>query len=208
MLKSEFLERISTGAMEDWQWPVIEEVYTFHKSISDINGKNEIAVIFNEKGFPGIYEMYRELHPCDNPHDIGTSRDSYAVIKAHRTDLYDNYDVSYEGYCINTKNNTLRSLYEYVCKELKENHKELYEQLDYFSMDSGYHLTKEERVKRLIPQFRWIAVFYVTGGSEGHYIHVEAIAEERTENLFLGKTFLGRDHAEKVCNVLSRILNV
>lgn len=46
---------------------------------------------------------------------------------------------------------------------------------------------------------RWIACYAVTGGSEGHYIHVDLIYyDKRRDLVFLGKTFQGMEHAQKI----------
>lgn len=69
-------------------------------------------------------------------------------------------------------------------------------------------LTDETTVGEL--RYRWIAVYPVTGGNEGHYIHVDLIWQrEYTEGrvpLFLGKTFQGMDHAIQMANTLTREL--
>ena len=55
----------------------------------------------------------------------------------------------------------------------------------------------------------WIAVFPITGGSEGHYIHVEAIARDGSRQLlYLGKTFKGMDHAWQIARKLGDLLHV
>jgi hypothetical protein len=56
----------------------------------------------------------------------------------------------------------------------------------------------------------WIAVFAVTGGSEGHYVHVEALHSHSNTRqlLFLAKTFRGFDHALRIVASLSKILAV
>lgn len=63
-------------------------------------------------------------------------------------------------------------------------------------------------------KFRWVAAFAVTGGSEGHYVHVELVAWERggadakrtTLPLFLGKTFQGYESACKAAALLGALL--
>jgi hypothetical protein len=53
---------------------------------------------------------------------------------------------------------------------------------------------------------RWVCVYAVEGGSEGHYIHVETIDSHHVRHIwFLGKTFQGLDHALKMANHLTRI---
>lgn len=53
----------------------------------------------------------------------------------------------------------------------------------------------------LFPAWRFLACFPVTGGSEGHYIHVDAILPEGERvSLFTGKTFAGWEAACKTAN--------
>lgn len=59
------------------------------------------------------------------------------------------------------------------------------------------------------PAWRWIAVFPVTGGSEGHYIHIETIGRDdaRTSTMIaLCKTFRGWDHACRIAAAAGRLL--
>lgn len=56
------------------------------------------------------------------------------------------------------------------------------------------------------PEHHWIACFPVTGDSEGHYIHVEAINHNSRELVFLGKTFQGFDFAAKCAVECARAL--
>ncbi len=54
---------------------------------------------------------------------------------------------------------------------------------------------------------KWVACYAVTGGAEGHYIHVDVIRNDRTSDLaFLGKTFQGMDHARKIANACADLL--
>lgn|GEM_PF-1447087 len=56
--------------------------------------------------------------------------------------------------------------------------------------------------------FRLIC-FPVTGGSEGHYIHVGVVKQDQTyEDLFLGKTFLGYGKACEIAQIIGLILMV
>lgn len=69
------------------------------------------------------------------------------------------------------------------------------------------HSTKLEDVRH-----RWICVFPVTGGSEGHYVHVDLMwqkdYEEGSVPLFLYKTFAGLEQAITVAAILARELDV
>ena len=56
--------------------------------------------------------------------------------------------------------------------------------------------------------FRLIC-FAVTGGSEGHYIHVGVVQkDEKYQDLFLGKTFLGYGKACEIAQIIGLILMV
>lgn len=57
---------------------------------------------------------------------------------------------------------------------------------------------------------RFIACFAVTGGSEGHYVHVDAYREIdgrfAVTQLFIGKTFRGMAHAQRIANLCAELL--
>jgi len=59
---------------------------------------------------------------------------------------------------------------------------------------------------------RWVACYPVTGGSEGHYVHVDLICAETgardfvRKPIMLGKTFRGMAYAAKMANALAEIL--
>lgn len=61
------------------------------------------------------------------------------------------------------------------------------------------------------PAARWVAVFPVRGGSEGYYVHVEALAindsngrqTNQRQLILMGKTFEGIDTANKIANALT-----
>ena len=75
--------------------------------------------------------------------------------------------------------------------------------LEYFSSVLDNHGNQEKE----FPRSRWIACYVVTGGSEGHYIHVDSIdGNDKREMVFLGKSLCGREEAEHFCTVVARIL--
>ncbi len=61
-------------------------------------------------------------------------------------------------------------------------------------------------------RYRWISVFPVTGGNEGHYIHVDLIWQREYQEgrvpLFLLKTFGGHAEAIALAGLLCRVLGV
>ena len=71
---------------------------------------------------------------------------------------------------------------------------------EYFSTDH------EMKGKRWPKNVRWVACYAVTGGSEGHYIHIDAIFDGQRQMIFLGKTFQGMQHAQKIANLCANLL--
>ncbi|MHB1134265.1 MAG: hypothetical protein ACYC4L_17995 [Chloroflexota bacterium] len=60
-------------------------------------------------------------------------------------------------------------------------------------------------------QYAWVACYAVTGGSEGHYIHVDLLhvgkeGETSLRHVFLAKTFLGWDYACGIASTAGRLL--
>jgi hypothetical protein len=118
--------------------------------------------------------------------------------------------------CLNvTGETTLGRLGDLIVPELKR--LGLWEELDYFNMD--FQIEKNTQLRDILPEhFNWISVWAVPGGSEGHYVHVELVgACESLENcrqsrkltrcIFLGKTFMGMDHALALVGALTRMLS-
>lgn len=73
-----------------------------------------------------------------------------------------------------------------------------------------YFTANNYEIQDLFPKdYRWIACFPVTGGSEGHYIHVDLILQDdKRLNVFLGKTFQGLGHAIEIAAKLARLMGV
>lgn len=194
MLRTELEQRV--GTLENWQWEIAHHVYQWHDSIKDVGGKEQIADIVRQGWLYGspIFVMYEELK-------------GPVVIKYSNGDLYSTWDVIHTGYCINDKPRPISEVFEQVNSRLQSEYPELYRELDYFSNSVKY-----EPDSTLWPKFRWIAVFYVRGGSEGYYIHVETRNDGAAKIMFLGKTLLegkaGRELCEKIVAALSRIMDV
>jgi hypothetical protein len=66
----------------------------------------------------------------------------------------------------------------------------------------------------LVESHRWIACYAVTGGSEGHYVHIDLIGgydldgTGKALHLITGKTFLRLAHAQKIANRCAELLRV
>jgi len=123
---------------------------------------------------------------------------------------YSRYYVTDDGYCVAEKAKTIRDVRDYCVKELKKH--------TFVDVDGDTREVAEEGLSdmshymepemKLWPLNERIAVFYVTGGSEGHYVHVEALVNGKNLMLFLSKTFQGREGALRIVDALSKILEV
>lgn len=66
MTKAEFKEHVNrllspndqVNAITDEEYKIVETVYGFHPSISDVNGKEQIARLYVDFGFIVIVDMY------------------------------------------------------------------------------------------------------------------------------------------------------
>lgn len=106
-----------------------------------------------------------------------------------------------KGYLIYTGNISIKEVY----KQLKERlEKDGLLPDEYFSISCSYDYKEDAPFP---DNYRWIACYAVTGGSEGHYIHVDILAPlelspiktiRESKLIYLGKTFQGFDFAARV----------
>lgn len=100
----------------------------------------------------------------------------------------------------------------------------LYQECESFGIDVGLRYAKPARDSepffKLLPGWRWIAGYAVTGSNEGHNIHIEFVGpgEQRHSlddprsmirerlGVFTGKTFSGWAHAAKVAARVAELL--
>jgi len=97
-----------------------------------------------------------------------------------------------------------------------EVHKQLVERLgdmidEYFHVANrydkspGFNITAESDWPE--QGAKWIACYAVTGSNEGHYIHVDCVYNDQTRDMiFLGKTFQGMDHAQRIACICAEEL--
>lgn len=140
-----------------------------------------------------------------------TTREHGEVIKTVR-ELLSTYDVTDKQLCINERGNKLTEIHKAIMDKLRKDYPDLVEDIEYFNIFPGF---KEDAV---FPVNRgYLKVFYVTGGSEGYYVHVETETKhdsqyDRNELYFLAKTLregeAGISWAEKMVCALSRIMKV
>jgi hypothetical protein len=112
-----------------------------------------------------------------------------------------------DGFVRNETPKPVASVYRYCLHELQKYATDGEPLIDEYFSD----IASREAPGALWPlHANWIAVFAVTGGSEGHYVHVEAIHSHTNTRqlLFLAKTFRGFDHAMRIVAALSTILAV
>ena len=130
------------------------------------------------------------------------------IVKTVR-ELLTTYDVTENHHCINERGNLLSDIHAELKKRLNEKDPELLKEADYFDINGNFTYREQARWDTNTER---IAVFYVKGGSEGYYVHVEAYFEGKHKLIFLGKTLregeMGITWAEKMVCALSRILEV
>lgn len=123
-------------------------------------------------------------------------------------ELLSTYDVTDKHLCINERGNPLQEVLGKVRGRLEKEHPELLEGSDYFGIYTSVH----SEIQTFPTDYWGVLIFYVKGGSEGYYVHVEVRKDGKSTLLFLGKTLLegeaGRAWAEKMVCALSRIIEV
>ena len=98
---------------------------------------------------------------------------------------------------------TLKEVFQELEQRLKADG--LLQEVEYFGICVTVRYSDEWRDGNgegyLFPAFRWIACYAVTGSSEGHYVHIDAIMPDGERmSLGGGKTFMGWEAACKLAN--------
>lgn len=189
-MKHEFDALIGKASDPCYEWPYIELAYTHSPEIPDINGKQVIADIYKAKGMQGIHTLLQN--------DIF---DQFKDTIAYSTESeFSTYDVNFNGFVRNEVGKPIEKVFTWIKGELTSKGIDL-SNYDYF------HCNKYRESKAWPISYHRIACFAVTGGSEGHYVHVDVIDNnQHIENLLLAKTFLGHDHANLLASELSKLL--
>ena len=91
----------------------------------------------------------------------------------HVVGLFDECDVK-DGLRINFVRRPLKVIFKEI--EAKLDPKTM-EWFDYWGVSYPWSAHKQETDARM-PAYRWIAIYHVEGGSEGHWVHVAAIIQE------------------------------
>lgn len=115
--------------------------------------------------------------------------------------------------CTPTYLDTERLTITEIARTLRAELESIDDAMDYLHVSSQISYTAREHEP--IGRYRWIACYAVTGGSEGHYVHVDRIylatpnAREFThEPLLLVKTFGGYEKACQIAAYIGRRLDV
>jgi hypothetical protein len=202
MMRHELEER--TGPLETWQWEMAHAVYQDHPDIKDVGGKDQIAAIVKQgfdKPWPMVSTIRRMYKEVNGP----------VLIKCRKEDMYSSWDVTIDGQCINNKPKTTTAVFNAVKAQFQEKYPQLWDDMDYFDLNADF--IYRSALPDIWPEPFRIAVFYVRGGSEGYYVHVEGIRlDGKTTNLILAKTLregeAGIQWAEQTANAISRIMKV
>lgn len=116
------------------------------------------------------------------------------------------YDVTDQHLCINEKGNPIEEVFKELEKKLKEDYGFLIHGVEYFDVSA----VSDGRYAPF-PYADRLCIFYVKGGSEGYYVHVETKDKHgKSTCQFLAKTLneglAGITWAEQMVCALSRIM--
>lgn len=109
-------------------------------------------------------------------------------------------EIAIGGYIVKTIPATINQVYKYLSNSLRD---DLID--EYFSNIAEYSKKGDQPFPK---DDHWIACYAVTGASEGHYVHVDIIKDNKRSLLYLAKTFKGMDHAWKIAARLGELLSV
>ena len=162
-----------------------------------------------DKKIDVFYPLKREVGYNNYLYD-NFLRGSYIMVHVKESSytVYDNQtehkewygiDICIGGFIIETIPATIQEVYNYLNDNLTENLID-----EYFSI-AGINEFKEN--EPFPDNYRWIAVFPVTGSNEGHYVHVELITGKERNLIFLAKTFRGKDHAWEIAKKIGSLLH-
>ena len=85
-------------------------------------------------------------------------------------------------------------------------------------MEGGFHAAARSAIEDLASlwpkqltslwpkQWTWIAVYAVTGASEGHYVHITLLSDNGAQHIAMLKTFSGWEKAALIAQTAGRLL--
>jgi hypothetical protein len=160
------------------------------------------------------------VYQCSRP-DCECHEAKYTVAAEQietRHDIFTTYDII-DGLVKNERGNPMQDIRQHIRNKLEaivsKTYTEygatvLYDCLDYFDQATSYTAKGAKRRALWPVSYHWLVCYYVAGGSEGYYFHVDMIdADGKREMLFLGKTLIERrELAAEITAALSQILGV
>ncbi len=191
MMPSEFETRIGEPLPAE-AWPAIHQIYLYHPEIRDVGGKDQLAQAYRTYGF----ERLALLMLADANAAARIAGAPPVLLELER--WYGTDVIADDGHIVETRPKTLQQISTYLRASLDP------------LIDEYFTLSSDATAETPWPlDARWIAVFPVTGGSEGHYVHVDAIDQAGQRNgLYLIKTFRGLAHAWQIAQRLGDLLHI
>ena len=172
MLKQEF-ETIAGETVTPAQYQMIEGIYRDFPEISDTKGKQQIVAMYKSRGINGMYKLWKELNPG-----------KYAIAYFDQ-DVTDNYGVDFDGICRNITPKKIGVIFDELEDYLLKKYPAYKECIDYLSIC----LPENLRDTSPLPAYHRIVCFFVRGSSEGWYLHIELLHNDKHTLLFLAKSF-------------------
>ncbi len=195
MMQSEFEQRLG-HSIPPIEWPVITRIYAHHPEIQDVGGKDQIAKLYSTYGFSRLASLMLA--------DANAAAAKRGDPPVHREieEWFGTSTVADDGRILETRPKTIGQVYAYLRTQLGDLIDE------YFSICTDSTPATGNTDPWPLDS-RWIAVYPVTGNSEGHYVHVDSIAPDGTRRLlYLAKTFRGMAHAWRIAQRLGELLDV
>jgi hypothetical protein len=195
MMQSEFERRIG-HPVPPTEWPAISRIYAYHPDINGVGSKDQIVQLYTTHGFRGL--AHRMLAEANRAAAMG----GVAPVHLEVDEWFGIHVIADDGRILETRSKTVGQVYTYLRTGLGHLIDE------YFSISADPPLANGPDSPWPLDN-RWIAVFPVSGTSEGTYIHVETIGPDRhSQLLFLAKTFRGMPHAWRIAQRLGELLHI
>ena len=182
MLQSEF-EKLTGDRCYDYE--TVEFVYSNHPSITNVDGKKQIAEVYKKGGCSAIKKMV--------PAAIIAARSNNVDVK-HVIEKLSEFDVI-AGYCYNIVGTPWSKLFSELSNVMGES-----------SPNEYIHLQREFEHSNFDYNKR-IAAYCCPGGSEGVYMHIAELDQDGHHKLvILGKSFDTLDNLYKAAAICAKYL--
>lgn len=179
--------------LEPHEWAVLQFVCQYHPEFSKPGIDERVIDRLSENGIYWAYDLLAA--------SVREAKAQGVAIEQVVTSTTV-YDVAH-GRCVNEQGRPINEVYKETCDMLERIG--LYPD-EYFSLSAA-----SDRGGEFPYPYRWVACYAVTGGSEGHYLHVDAIMKDGSRKLvFVGKTLQegkeGMDYMYRICAALAEYL--